>query len=75
MSIKLHNLENGFQIMVSRYKSGKTSSITIFDHKIYPDNDSRSQDYWRHSGLTIPINNDEDLKAISKMFKKICKNN
>jgi hypothetical protein len=36
---------------------------------IYLDSDSRADDYWRHRGLLIPINNDEDLEQIKKLLK------
>ena len=59
---------NGYTFSV--VKTGNISTLFISDSNLYPDEDSRSQDYWRlNGGLCIPINNDKDLKEISKLFK------
>jgi hypothetical protein len=61
-------LKSGYEIVFQRFNK-KASHIYIFDHKIYPDEDSRSEERWRRDGLIVPINNDEDLKKIKKLFK------
>jgi hypothetical protein len=66
-----HYLKNGYKITIQ--KIGSISHLIINDSNIYPDEDSRSQDYWRlNGGLIIPINDDEDLESITKIFKKLC---
>ena len=69
MQTQTYLLKNSYGITVQ--KIGETSHIIITDHNIYPDDDSRSQDDWRHNGLLIPINNKKDFKKIYKMFKKL----
>lgn len=64
---KRHYCKNGYEF--STQQIGDISHLIIFDHNLYPDKDSRSEDYWRHNGLMIPINNKEDLKSIGKLFK------
>lgn len=66
-----HHLRNGYTI--SAMKSGEVSHICITDSNCYPDNDNRSGEYWRSGGLIVPINDNEDLEAIFKMFKKLKK--
>jgi hypothetical protein len=50
-------------------KVGKVSHLQIVDSNCYPDTDSRYHDYWRRNGLVIPINDDENVEEISKLFK------
>jgi hypothetical protein len=65
---KRHYCKNGYNFSVQ--KIGDISHLIISDRNIYPDEDSRSDDYWRlNGGLLIPINDKEDLKEISKLFK------
>lgn len=49
----------------------EVSNLYITDRNLYPDSDSRSKERWRQSGngITIPINDREDLKRIKKLFK------
>lgn len=68
METKSVRLKNGYEFTFQRVNKD-ISHIIIFDHNLYPDNDSRSDDYWRHNGLMIPINSDEDLKQIKKLLK------
>ena len=67
LSIKEHYCRNGYRLSVCQI--GDISHISIRDSNIYPDSDSRSQDYWRINELIIPINDKNDLKEISKLFK------
>ena len=61
-------LKNGYRITVQ--KINDVSHMIISDTNLYPDNDSRSSDYWRlNGGLLIPINDNKDLKKISKLFE------
>lgn len=68
METKAVRLKNGYEFTFQRI-SDRVSHIIISDHNLYPDNDGRGDDYWRHEGLIIPINNDEDLEQIKKLFK------
>lgn len=61
-------LKSGYEVLFQRFGE-KASHIYIFDSKIYPDEDSRSEERWRRDGLIIPINNDEDIKKLKKLFK------
>jgi hypothetical protein len=61
-------LANGYEIVFQRFHKD-ASHLCIFDSKIHPDEDSRSEERWRKCGLIIPINNDEDIKQIKKLFK------
>ena len=68
MKDRNHYCKNGYVFSVQQI--GNMSHLIISDRNIYPDDDSRSNDYWRlNGGLLIPINNKEDLKEISKLFK------
>lgn len=68
METKTTRLKNGYELTFQRMNS-KVSHIIISDHNLYPDNDSRSENYWRHNGLMIPINSDDGIKQIKKLFK------
>lgn len=57
------------RIYFSVQKINNISHLIITDSNLYPDEDSRSEEYWRHNGLLIPINDDYDLKELSKLFK------
>ncbi len=68
MEEKSAYLINGYKIVFQRFNKN-ASHLYITDSRIYPDEDSRSEDRWRRDGLCIPINNDEDIKKIKKLFK------
>lgn len=68
MEEKRAYLKNGFEVLFQRFHKD-ASHLYIFDSKIYPDEDSRSEERWRRDGLCIPINNDKDIKKIKKLFK------
>jgi len=68
MKTKSAYLINGFEIVFQRFNKN-ASNLYITDSKIYPDEDSRSEERWRRDGLCIPINNDKDIKKIKKLFK------
>ena len=59
-------LTNGYEIVFQRFHKD-ASHLYISDGRIYPDEDSRSEERWRRDGLCIPINNDEDIKKIKKL--------
>ncbi len=68
MKTKTHYCRNGYVFIIQ--KIDKVSHLIISDRNIYPDEDSRSKGYWRlNGGLLIPINDDSDLKELSKLFK------
>jgi len=69
MKDKRHCCRNGYWFTVQQINN--ISHLFIYDSNLYPDSDYRSQEEWRRSGvgLCIPINDKEDLKAISKLFK------
>lgn len=69
MKNKSAHLINGFEIVFQRFNKN-CSHLYITDSKIYPDEDSRSDERWRRDGLCIPINNDKDIEKIKKLFKK-----
>jgi hypothetical protein len=48
--------------------SDKISHLVITDNKIYPDEDSRSEEYWRKNGLLIPLNSDENINKIIELL-------
>jgi hypothetical protein len=56
-------LNTGYEITFQRI-SDKISHLVITDSKIYPDADSRSEEYWRKNGLLIPLNSDENINKI-----------
>jgi hypothetical protein len=66
---KTHRLRNGYHITVQHVNG--VSHLEITDNNCYPDNDSRYEDRWRYYGLLIPINDDEDFNAISKMLNEV----
>jgi hypothetical protein len=61
---------SGFEITL-QVISDECNHIYISDRNLYPDEDSRSQEWWRQSGngLLIPINDKKDLNRIKKLFK------
>lgn len=61
-------LTNGYEIVFQRFHKD-ASNLYIFDSKIYPDEDSRSEERWRRDGLCIPINSDKKIKELKKLFK------
>lgn len=63
---KTHHTLNGFVFTVQ--KIGNISHLIVEDRNLYPDGDSRSEEYWRLYGLLIPINSEKDLKEIKKLF-------
>ena len=68
METKAVHLLNGYEIVFQRFNKN-ASHLYITDSKIYPVEDSRSEERWRRDGLCIPINNDKDIKKIKKLFK------
>lgn len=62
--------KSGYEITL-QIISDNCNHIYISDRKLYPDSDSRSEEWWRQSGngLLIPINDKEDLRQIKKLFK------
>jgi hypothetical protein len=68
MKTKSIRLKNGFEFTFQRIDD-KVSHIIISDYNLYPDSDGRSDEIWRKQGLLIPINSDEDLTQIKKLFK------
>jgi hypothetical protein len=63
---KSHYCLNGFIFTVQTI--GDISHLIIQDRNLYPDGDSRSEEYWRSHELLIPINSKKDLKEIKKLF-------
>lgn len=61
-------LDTGYEFTIQRM-SNKVSHIIITDNKIYPDEDSRSEEYWRKNGLLIPLNSDKNIKKLIKLLK------
>lgn len=62
-------LKSGYKIIIQKINDN-INHIIIYDNNIYPDEDSRSKEHWRlNSGLLIPINNNEDLKELNKLFE------
>ena len=68
MTNKSVYLVNGFEIQFQRFNE-KASHIIIYDSRIHPDEDSRSEERWRRDGLIVPISNDKKIKEIKKLFK------
>lgn len=68
METKSVRLKNGYGFTLQIGKG--FSHLIIDDYNLYPDSDSRSEERWRRDGLCIPINNDNDIKKIKKLFKK-----
>lgn len=66
METKSLRLLNGFELTFQRI-SNKVSHLIINDYNCY--NDGREEELWRRQGMLIPINSDEDIKQIKKLFK------
>ncbi len=60
-------LSTGYELTFQRM-SDKISHLVITDNKIYPDEDSRSEEYWRKNGLLIPLNSDENINKIIELL-------
>jgi len=61
-------LDTGYEFTIQRM-SNKVSHIIIMDKNIYPDEDGRSEEYWRKNGLLIPLNSDKNIKKLRKLLK------
>ena len=60
-------LNTGYEITFQRL-SNKISHLVITDNKIYPDEDSRSEEVWRKQGLIIPLNSDENINKVLELL-------
>lgn len=60
-------LSTGYELTFQRM-SDKISHLVITDNKIYPDEDSRSEEYWRKNGLLVPLNSDENINKIIELL-------
>ena len=67
MITKSVHLSTGYELTFQRM-SDKISHLVITDNKIYPDEDSRSEEYWRKNGLLIPLNSDENINKIIELL-------
>jgi hypothetical protein len=70
MKTKYYLTKSGFQI-TTQVVNDKINHFYIRDTNLYPDSDSRSEEWWRQSGnvVLIPINDKKDWKKIKKLFK------
>ena len=68
MITKSLNIDTGYRFTIQRLSS-RISHLIITDSRIYPDEDSRSQESWRRNGLIIPLNSDDNIDKLVKLLK------